>query len=311
MAVARQPEIDDDAILSVQGLRVDYHSRRATVHAVDGVDLEVRANEVFGLAGESGSGKSTLALAILRLLRPPGQIVGGSVRFLGEDLLELSERYFRTLRWRHFAYIPQGSMSALNPVMRLREQFADTLAAHGAHISPAERGARFAEALRGVGLEADILPRYPHELSGGMRQRVCIALALLLGAAPAHRRRADQRPGCHLAARRAGDAGRSAPGYRRLYAAHRPRYGPVGPGNRPPGHHVQRPSGGDEPHERYLRQTATPLYAPPHRRHSRSGRPAAAARRIVGRSAALVAGCAADRDDAGAFRPPMAGESQG
>ena len=172
---------EDGTVLRVEGLRIHYPTRAATIRAVDGVDLEVRGNEVLGLAGESGSGKSTLALGVLRLLRPPGRVVAGRVRFGDQDLLELDERALRELRWRQFAYIPQGSMSALNPVMRLQEHFVDTLAAHGERSQPAAMRARFAQALESVGLEADILPRHPHELSGGMRQRVCIALALLLG----------------------------------------------------------------------------------------------------------------------------------
>ena len=182
MKAKTSPALQDGGpVLRVEGLCIHYPTRAATIRAVDGVDLELAGNEVLGLAGESGSGKSTLALGVLRLLRPPGQVVAGRVRFGGRDLLELDERALRELRWRQLAYIPQGSMSALNPVMRLHEHFVDTLAAHGERSQPAAMRARFAQALESVGLEADILPRYPHELSGGMRQRVCIALALLLG----------------------------------------------------------------------------------------------------------------------------------
>ncbi len=182
MKAKTSPALQDGGpVLRVEGLCIHYPTRAATIRAVDGVDLELAGNEVLGLAGESGSGKSTLALGVLRLLRPPGQVVAGRVRFGGRDLLELDERALRELRWRQLAYIPQGSMSALNPVMRLQEHFVDTLAAHGERSQPAAMRARFAQALESVGLEADILPRYPHELSGGMRQRVCIALALLLG----------------------------------------------------------------------------------------------------------------------------------
>ncbi|MDD9955152.1 MAG: ABC transporter ATP-binding protein [Anaerolineaceae bacterium] len=181
MATAPGDGLQGEAVLAIEALRIHYELPAVTVRAVDGVDLEVRGNEVLGLAGESGSGKSTLALGVLQLLRPPGRVVAGRVRFGDVDLLELEERDLRALRWRQFAYIPQGSMSALNPVMRLRSQFTDTLAAHGESMQPAALRERLTEVLQGVGLEADILPRYPHELSGGMRQRVCIALALLLG----------------------------------------------------------------------------------------------------------------------------------
>ena len=168
-------------VLGIEDLHVHYRLRAATVRAVKGVDLELRSNEVFGLAGESGSGKSSLALGVLRLLRPPGRVVRGRARFGDVDLLALEERDLRELRWRQFAYVPQGSMSALNPVLRLQTQFADTLAAHGVRMPPAALRTRCAEVLAGVGLEAEVLSRYPHELSGGMRQRACIALALLLG----------------------------------------------------------------------------------------------------------------------------------
>lgn len=178
---SRSPQQADSAVLSVTGLSIHYPLRATTIRAVDGVDLDVRRDEVLGLAGESGSGKSTLALGILRLLRPPGKVVAGAVRFENVELLGLDERALRELRWRKFAYIPQGSMSALNPVMRLQAQFADTLAAHDERMPSAAMQLHFAETLQSVGLDADILTRYPHELSGGMKQRVCIALALLLG----------------------------------------------------------------------------------------------------------------------------------
>ncbi|MCY3835688.1 MAG: ABC transporter ATP-binding protein [Anaerolineaceae bacterium] len=175
------PERQNGCVLSIAGLSIHYPLRHTTIRAVENVDLAVHGNEVLGLAGESGSGKSTLALGVLRLLRPPGRVTAGQIHFDGVELLEQSEGRFRELRWRRFAYIPQGSMSALNPVMRLQDQFGDTLVAHGERMAPAALRARCTEALHGVGLEPDILPRYPHELSGGMRQRICIALALLLG----------------------------------------------------------------------------------------------------------------------------------
>jgi ABC-type glutathione transport system ATPase component len=128
----------------------------------------------------SGCGKSTLALALLRLLRPTGQITGGRVWLAGEDLLALDEPAMRRLRWHRLALIPQGAMNSLNPVMRVRDQIADAILAH---LGPAAReglAERIRELLAMVGLPGRIADFFPHELSGGMKQRVCIAMAVAL-----------------------------------------------------------------------------------------------------------------------------------
>jgi peptide/nickel transport system ATP-binding protein len=168
-------------LIEVAGLCADYGFGEGAVHAVVDVDLELRPGEVLGLAGESGSGKSTLAYAITRLLRPPGIITAGQARFGSSvDLLAATEHELRGLRWNDIAVVLQSSMNALNPVLRIGVQFADVLRAHRPGMSRAAIRERSAELLEMVGIPADRLTSYPHELSGGMRQRVMIATALAL-----------------------------------------------------------------------------------------------------------------------------------
>ena len=172
---------DPDVLIEVRGLCVDYGLGDDAVHAVVEADLELRRGEVLGLAGESGSGKSTLAYAITRLLRSPGVITAGSARFAGSvNLLSAGQRELRGLRWNEIAVVLQSSMNALNPVLSIGTQFSDVLRAHRPGMSRADRQARSAELLEMVGIPADRLSSYPHELSGGMRQRVMIATALAL-----------------------------------------------------------------------------------------------------------------------------------
>jgi peptide/nickel transport system ATP-binding protein len=175
-----------DILLSVRGLCVDYGLGEDAVHAVVDADLELRRGETLGLAGESGSGKSTLAYAITRLLRPPGVITAGSARFgssvnaASVNLLTAGQRELRGLRWNEIAVVLQSSMNALNPVLSIGTQFSDVLRAHRPDMSRADRRARSGQLLEMVGIPADRLSSYPHELSGGMRQRVMIATALAL-----------------------------------------------------------------------------------------------------------------------------------
>jgi peptide/nickel transport system ATP-binding protein len=170
-----------DVLISVKGLCVDYGLGEDAVHAVVDADLELRHGEVLGLAGESGSGKSTLAYAITRLLRPPGVITAGSARFGSSvNLLTAGQRELRGLRWNEIAVVLQSSMNALNPVLSIGTQFSDVLRAHRPDMSRADRRARSGQLLEMVGIPADRLSSYPHELSGGMRQRVMIATALAL-----------------------------------------------------------------------------------------------------------------------------------
>ena len=167
-------------ILQVEDLRVWYQTPRGPVKAVDGVSFGVLPDERLGLVGESGSGKSTIALALMRLIRPPGTIKGGRVRLDGVDLLEVSEEHMRRLRLATIALVAQGAMNSLNPVVRVREQIVDAMRDHDERLSKQAASARVASLLDQVGLRAEVAERFPHELSGGMKQRVCIAIAICL-----------------------------------------------------------------------------------------------------------------------------------
>jgi peptide/nickel transport system ATP-binding protein len=167
-------------VLEVSGLKTWFATKAGTVRAVDGVDLEVRAGEVLGLVGESGSGKTITGFSILGLVDPPGRIVAGSIRFLGEELVGAPEPRLRALRGSKIAMIFQDPMMTLNPVLRVDTQMIETVRAHAAVPEAAAR-ARAIETLKMVGMPSpeERLLAYPHQLSGGMRQRVAIAIALL------------------------------------------------------------------------------------------------------------------------------------
>lgn len=167
-------------VLEVRDLRVHYATPLGDVIAVNGVSLDVFEGETLGLVGESGCGKSTLAMAILRLVQPPGRIVSGQVRLLGNDLVALNDAELRQVRWSQVALIPQGAMNSLNPVMRVKNQIAEAITTHQGERSPAELKARILRLLAMVGLPGRVYTMYPHELSGGMKQRVCIAMAIAL-----------------------------------------------------------------------------------------------------------------------------------
>ena len=168
------------SVLRVERLRVSYDHPQGAVRAVDDVSFSLRPHERFGLAGESGSGKSTMALAILRLIRPPGRIDGGEVWLDETRLSSLSDDAMRKLRLAGIALVPQGSMNALNPVVRIRSQIADALADHDSALPPRQLEARVHDLLDDVGLPPAVADMYPHELSGGMKQRACIAIAICL-----------------------------------------------------------------------------------------------------------------------------------
>ena len=168
------------AVLQVNKLRVHYATPSGDVIAVNGVDLKVFEGETIGLVGESGCGKSTLAMSILRLVQPPGRIVSGQVQLLGTDLTALSETELRHVRWNQIALIPQGAMNSLNPVMRVKTQIAEAIETHQVQRSPQELKERILRLLAMVGLPGRVYDMYPHELSGGMKQRVCIAMAIAL-----------------------------------------------------------------------------------------------------------------------------------
>ena len=166
--------------LSVTGLSVDYRTDTRIIHAVRAVDFPVRAGERVGIVGESGSGKTTTALALLQLIKAPGRIAAGEARLGEVDLLALRGAAVRKARLQRVAYIPQGAMNSLNPVLRVREQILDGAADHGIRLSAKEAAALVDELLTSVGLDPAVASAYPHMLSGGMKQRVCIAIGISL-----------------------------------------------------------------------------------------------------------------------------------
>ncbi len=166
-------------LLEINDLSVEYKTGTGTVRAVDGVSFSIAEGEVFGLAGESGCGKSTIANAVLRLLKDPAVITGGSIRFRDVDVLTLSAAELREFRWRQIAMVFQSAMNSLNPVMTIGDQIADIYTTHeGMHKRAALRKA--GDLIELVGIPGDRLRSYPHQLSGGMRQRVVIAMATAL-----------------------------------------------------------------------------------------------------------------------------------
>jgi peptide/nickel transport system ATP-binding protein len=167
-------------VLRVQDLVVHYHTPLGAVRAADHITFTLRAEERLGLAGESGSGKSTMALAILRMIKPPGRIEAGEIWLDDRNLMTLSEEEMRQVRLARIAMIPQGSMNSLNPVIRIKEQIGDALRDHGVPLSRRDLEGRVRDLLQSVGLQPQVAEMYPHELSGGMKQRACIAIAISL-----------------------------------------------------------------------------------------------------------------------------------
>ena len=173
-------DFDDDApLLAVEDAVVTYSTSSGDLTAVDGISFTVGEDEIFGLVGESGCGKSTVAQAILSLLPSNGQIVSGSVRFRGIDLTELSKRELDALRWENLSLISQGAMNALNPVHPISSQIVEAIKAHR-DVSTADARERVAELFEVVGLDPDRMDDYPHQYSGGMKQRAYIAMSLAL-----------------------------------------------------------------------------------------------------------------------------------
>ncbi len=165
------------AILTVKGLKTYFETQEGVVRAVDGVDFSLGEGESLGLAGESGCGKTTAALSIMRLLPQNGKIVDGTVDYLGYDLARLPENQLRGIRWRHISIIFQGAMNALNPVKRVGDQIAEPIILHE-KVDKEAAAKRVGELLELVGIHRERYRDYPHEFSGGMRQRVMIAMAL-------------------------------------------------------------------------------------------------------------------------------------
>jgi peptide/nickel transport system ATP-binding protein len=167
--------------LQVRDLNVTYRIQDEAIRAVDSVSFDVAQGERLGIVGESGSGKTTTALALMQMLRAPGRCESGTAVVDGIDLLALPPARMREHRLRTISYIPQGAMNSLNPVHTVEHQMRSAMLDHGVASSRTELLRLCVTALAGVGLGADVLRRYPHELSGGMKQRVCVAIGMLLG----------------------------------------------------------------------------------------------------------------------------------
>ncbi len=167
-------------VLKVRDLRVYYETPKGDVLAVDGIDFDLYKGETLGLVGESGCGKSTAAMGILQLVVPPGRIADGEVLLEGQNLLGLPEQALRAVRWIKLALIPQGAMNSLNPTMKVSDQIQDVILAHEGRKARKDLKDRVLELLSMVGLPGRVYELYPHELSGGMKQRVCIAMAIAL-----------------------------------------------------------------------------------------------------------------------------------
>ena len=170
-------------LLDMRNLKTYFFTRRGAVRAVDDVTLQVRKGETLGLVGESGCGKSTLGLSILRLVPPPGRITGGHIFFNGEDLLEKSDKEMRKIRGKDISMIFQDPMTSLNPVMKVSDHLVEVLMTHDESIEARDALDQSSKLLSKLGIPSDRLKDYPHQLSGGMRQRVMIALALILNPA--------------------------------------------------------------------------------------------------------------------------------
>ena len=165
-------------VLEVRDLSVEYLLERGTVLAVDQVSFDLSAGEFLGIVGESGCGKSTLLFAIAQLLVPPAEVTGGRVIFKGRNMVGLTDRELSAVRWRDLSVVMQSAMNALNPVKSIGAQYFDAMRAHGV-ASKGEIAERSSEVLKMVGIDPVHLKSYPHQLSGGMRQRAMIAMALL------------------------------------------------------------------------------------------------------------------------------------
>jgi len=167
-------------VLHVRNLEVTYYTDAGRAKALDDVSFKLGAGEKLGIVGESGSGKSTMALAMMRMIKPPGRIEGGRVIVRDTDLMTLSDEEMRKARLSKIAYIPQGAMNSLNPVLRIGAQMLDALKSHMPSEPRSVTEDRCMQALKSVDLDPGVFSMYAHELSGGMKQRVCIAIGILL-----------------------------------------------------------------------------------------------------------------------------------
>ena len=169
-----------DYVLQIKDLDVQYFTDAGVVYANNKVSFNLSPGERVGLVGESGSGKSTLALALLRMIKEPGKIAGGQILLDGRDLTQIPEDEVRLYRATEISMIPQGAMNSLNPVMRVKDQIIDVMKDHDLGLSKSQLEERAFQALESVELDRRVGKMYPHELSGGMKQRVCIAISLAM-----------------------------------------------------------------------------------------------------------------------------------
>ena len=170
----------DRALIEVRNLTVDYVGEHSIARAVNGIDFDIREGEAFGLAGESGCGKSTVAFALARLTRLPGLVSGGEIRLNGEDVLKFDKARLKAYRWNEVSFAFQSAMNALNPVITVSEQIMDVIETHQPELGKSGARARAVELFELVGIPPGRLDDFPHQFSGGMRQRICIAIALAL-----------------------------------------------------------------------------------------------------------------------------------
>ncbi len=179
LATSQQtPNNGQPAVLEVRNLKVVYETARGVVKAVDDISFTLQPGERMGLIGESGSGKTTMVTALMRLTRPPAYITGGQVLLEGRDLLSISDEELRKLRLKDIALMPQAAMNSLNPVIRVRPQIKDGFRVHGVKMSEKELDEKVTEVLGKVDLRPEVANRFPHQLSGGMKQRVAMAIAI-------------------------------------------------------------------------------------------------------------------------------------
>lgn len=173
-------QYDWDVVLKVENFSVHYATPKGDVIAVNDVSFDLKKGELLGLIGESGCGKTTTAMAILRLVQPPGRIVNGRVTINDTDVTALKGEKLRRARWSQMALVPQGAMNSLNPLMRIKDQIADVIETHEGRQNKKALKERILKLFIDVGLPSRIYDMYPHELSGGMKQRACIALGIAL-----------------------------------------------------------------------------------------------------------------------------------
>ncbi|MEZ4710203.1 MAG: ABC transporter ATP-binding protein [Caldilineaceae bacterium] len=171
-------DLQNNSVLQVRNLQVHYATPRGPVKAVNNVSFDLHRGEILGLVGESGSGKTTLGMALVGLIRSPGRVAGGEILLDGRNLVGLSENEYKQVRLSEIALMPQGAMNSLNPVTRIREQILDGLRDHGVVLTRREADIHIESLLERVGLRGEVANMHAHELSGGMKQRVAMAIAI-------------------------------------------------------------------------------------------------------------------------------------